>query len=84
MKRRDALPLPEPCALRRDDAAAYVGVSPGTFDKAVRAGQLPQPVMIGSCPVWPRWKLHQALDPSGSDSANSWDAAIRDASIPSV
>lgn len=33
--------------LRRPEAAAYVGVSVGTFDEWVRAGTMPEPIRIG-------------------------------------
>ncbi len=59
--RRDRLPLPEPAALRREDAAAYCGLGPATFDKAVAAGELPPAKVIAGVRVWPRAALDAAL-----------------------
>ena len=58
------LPMPEPFALRREAAAAYVGLSAGHFDKAVDSGLFPQPVDLAGVKVWTRRALEQALDPS--------------------
>ena len=58
------MPLPEPFALRREAAAAYVGLSAGHFDKAVDEGAMPEPTNLVGVKVWTRRALEQALDPS--------------------
>jgi excisionase family DNA binding protein len=60
--RPSALPpsLP-PRGLSREEAAAYVGVSPGTFDKMVAAGEMPAPKMIRARRVWDRVALDTAF-----------------------
>ena len=70
--RRDILPRPEPFGLRREVAAAYVGLSCGAFDRAVAEGQLPRPREIGGCKVWSRRALERALDEL-STPVNPWD-----------
>ena len=71
--RKNILPMPEPVGLRRADAAAYVGLSAGTFDKAVDLGAMPQPVDIAGVKVWSRRALERALDPEAAIPANPWD-----------
>ena len=39
----------EPRGLRRDDAAAYVGVGATKFDELVAAGRMPKPFRIDGC-----------------------------------
>jgi predicted DNA-binding transcriptional regulator AlpA len=53
--RGDILPtsLP-PRGLRREEAAAYIGVSPSTFDKMVADGRMPIPKRINARTVWDR------------------------------
>lgn len=48
-------------ALRRCDAAQYLGISPGHFDKLVSSGILPAPRDADGVKVWLRWELDQAL-----------------------
>ncbi|MFP4125187.1 MAG: helix-turn-helix transcriptional regulator [Alphaproteobacteria bacterium] len=50
--------------LRRERAAAYVGVSAGTFDDLVRRGQLPRPRLLadGRVKVWDRADLDAVLE----------------------
>ena len=47
--------------LRRDEAAAYVGLSPSTFDNMVRVGKLPMPKKWGSASVWDMHRLDQRV-----------------------
>ena len=73
-RRRDVLPasLP-PRGLRRAEAAAYIGVSAGTFDKLVEQGAMPGPKSIMSCKVWDREEVDRAFAalPDTSE-ANPW------------
>lgn len=48
--------------LRRDVAAAYVGVSPASFDKMVADGTMPQPVRWRTCVLWDRRQIDLAVD----------------------
>jgi hypothetical protein len=66
--RRDRLPLPTPAGLRREDAAAFVGLSPGTFDRAVANGELPAGREIAGCRVWSVAGLAAALDARASET----------------
>ena len=72
-ERARILPLPEPIALRRIHAAAYVGLSAGHFDKAVNDGAMPQPTDVSGVNVWPCRKLQRALDPDAFVPVNPWD-----------
>jgi predicted DNA-binding transcriptional regulator AlpA len=61
--RRDTLPtsLP-PRGLSREQAAAYYGVSAGTFDEMVQDGRAPSPKVINKRNVWDRHALDLAFD----------------------
>jgi predicted DNA-binding transcriptional regulator AlpA len=61
--RRDTLPtsLP-PRGLSREQAAAYYGVSAGTFDDMVQDGRAPSPKIINRRLVWDRHALDLAFD----------------------
>ncbi|MFZ2869361.1 helix-turn-helix transcriptional regulator [Zavarzinia sp.] len=55
--------LPDwPRMLSRDQAAAYLGVSVGTFTREVAAGQWPQPLDRGRRKTWDRFALDRTLD----------------------
>lgn len=75
MPRFTALPpnLP-PRLISRAAAAAYVGVSPGTFDQKVKDGDMPQPKIINRRRLWDVRELDAAIDalPSEGDK-NPWD-----------
>lgn len=47
--------------LRREAAAAYIGVSPRKFSQLVADGLMPPPVKIGGCVIWDRQKLDDAF-----------------------
>ena len=75
----DLLPpsLP-PRGLRREEAAAYIGVSPSTFDKMVADGRMPIPKRINARTVWDRKRIDLAFDALSDgvdDCANPWDVA---------
>jgi predicted DNA-binding transcriptional regulator AlpA len=57
-----------PRGLRREAAAAYVGVSPSTFDQWVVEGAMPQPKRRGGVVVWDRWALDTAFDALDGDA----------------
>lgn len=51
-----------PRGLSREQAAAYWGVSVGTFAKLVEDGRAPQPKLINSRQIWDRLALDLAFD----------------------
>lgn len=59
----------EPRGLSREQAAAYVGVSPTLFDQLVASGQMPAPRRINSRSVWDRRDIDSAFDRLPQDSA---------------
>ena len=63
LERRNILPdsLP-PRGLCRVEAAAYIGVSPSTFDKMIQEGLMPPAKRINTRCVWDRRKLDLAFD----------------------
>lgn len=64
----DAKPVSDlvPRLLSREMAARYVGLSPNTFDKEVRAGTFPRSVALRASTrkLWDRVALDRALDSS--------------------
>ena len=48
--------------LRREQAAAYVGVSPSSFDTMVREGAMPEPARWRGCVLWDRRQIDLAMD----------------------
>lgn len=72
-----ARPLPFECprGLNRAEAASYVGVSPGTFDKLVQDGRMPKPKRVGARLIFDRFAVDlafTALDEDG-ESKNDFD-----------
>ena len=62
-RRSDMAGLPYwPRCLSRDQAAAYVGVSPGKFDQEVEAGIWPPGEHRGGRVLWDRTLLDMAQD----------------------
>ncbi|MGY6662220.1 MAG: helix-turn-helix transcriptional regulator [Glycocaulis sp.] len=61
--------------LRRQEAAAYIGVSPNTFERLVNDGRMPKAKRIYSRLVWDRYELDSAFEmlESGDDEANPVD-----------
>jgi predicted DNA-binding transcriptional regulator AlpA len=64
-----------PRGLSREQAAAYVGVSPSLFDTLVKDGRMPAPKHINARTVWDRLQLDAAFAalPSNDAPANPWD-----------
>ena len=69
-----------PRGLSREEAAAYIGVSPSLFDILVKDGRMPGPKRINSRVVWDRLKLDVAfevLDDTDADGTDDeWRAAV--------
>lgn len=70
-------PLPFDCprGLNRAEAARYVGVSPGTFDKLVADGLMPKAKRVRSRLIFDRQELDLAFSALGeeADSKNDFD-----------
>ena len=77
MARNDALPISlAPRGLCREQAAQYVGISPGTFDTMVTDGRMPAPKRIGTRKVWDRHALDISFAGLPDEAeANPWDTA---------
>jgi excisionase family DNA binding protein len=59
--------------LSRDEAAMYVGISPGKFDEMVKDGRMPGAIRIDGRKVWDVRALDLAFDDLPRDDApNSW------------
>lgn len=85
-----ACPLPSVLGLNREQAAAFVGISPSLFDKAVEAGTMPQSRLIGTRKIWDADELaasFKAIPHKGSQASfeeplsegNAWDNAKSEA-----
>jgi len=66
-----------PRGLSREEAAAYVGIAPTTFDEMVDDGRMPRPKAIGARRIWDRWRLDKAFsalpDTEGAtDQGDTW------------
>lgn len=55
--------------LRREDAAAYIGVSPSKFDDWVRRQLMPNPKRQDGVVVWDRFALDAAFEALGAEDA---------------
>jgi len=78
MKNKPESILPQslsPRGLSREQAAAYVGISPSLFDALVKDGRMPVPKRINSRTIWDRLQLDEAFTalPSNEAAANPWD-----------
>jgi len=71
-----ALPIHERRVFNRDEAASYVGVSPGHFKKLVKEGVMPGPLTsYGRACRWDKAALEQALDSArGADRSKAFNA----------
>ena len=69
-----------PRGLSREEAAAYIGVSPSLFDILVKDSRMPGPKRINSRVVWDRLKLDVAfevLDDTDADGTDDeWRVAV--------
>jgi excisionase family DNA binding protein len=73
----DTRPVPRR-GLSREEAAVYVGVSPGKFDQLVNDGRMPGPRRIDGRKVWDVRELDLCFDnlPRADGptlAGNSWD-----------
>jgi hypothetical protein len=72
-------PLPlslPPRGINREQAAAYIGVSPSLFDEMVKDARMPLPKIINSRKVWDRQRLDEAFSAlPDKQTRNPWDDA---------
>jgi excisionase family DNA binding protein len=62
--------------LSHDEAAMYIGVSPGKFDNMIGDGRMPAPRRIDGRKVWDVRELDLAFDALPRDdvvAGNSWE-----------
>lgn len=84
-EKKEQLPSAEPArlvvfprrALRREEAARYVALSPRKFDQLVKDGRMPKPARIDGAVLWDMRQLDWVLDDifQHDDEAepNPWD-----------
>ena len=82
MKRSSENILPQslaPRGLSREQAAAYVGISPSLFDMLIKDGRMPTPKRINARTVWDRLQVDAAFAalPGNDETANPWDERRR-------
>lgn len=83
--RHRVLPPPTARLLSRPEAAAYVGVSPTTFDRMMGDGFMPAPKKVYGRVLWDVRELDAAIDclPGGGvstkveDEENEWNEVLR-------
>ena len=78
---QNVLPLSlPPRGLSREQAAAYVGISPSLFDMLIKDGRMPGPKRINSRVVWDRLKLDAAFealaDTADGSTDDEWKVAV--------
>lgn len=79
-QRAEVLPLSlPPRGLAREQAAAYIGVSPSLFDTMVVDGRMPKPKKANARTIWDRLALDRAFTrlPGGDpEDADDWTAEV--------
>ena len=63
-----------PRGLSREQSAAYIGVSPSTFDKLINEGVMPGPKKLRGRLVWDRKRIDECFDALNDDGDNPWDS----------
>ena len=58
--------------LNREQAAAYVGVSPGTFDAMIAEGLMPPPKRYRTRTIWDVQALDLAFEALPGDEKDTW------------
>jgi predicted DNA-binding transcriptional regulator AlpA len=66
----------QPRGLRRDEAAAYLGIGPTKFDDWVSRGLLPRPKKQDGVVIWDRLALDRAFQELPDGGANVIDMAL--------
>jgi predicted DNA-binding transcriptional regulator AlpA len=62
-----------PRGLSRVQAAAYIGVSPSTFDKLIGQGAMPGPKKLLGRVVWDLKRVDECFDALDDAGHNPWD-----------
>lgn len=65
-----------PYGFNREEAAAYVGVSPRTFDKMLSEGKMPVARVYGARKIWLRDELEacaKGLSKEGVSERDPWE-----------
>ncbi|MCZ4091668.1 helix-turn-helix transcriptional regulator [Sinorhizobium psoraleae] len=65
--------------LNREQASAYIGVSPSLFDEMVADGRMPKPKKANARTIWDRRALDRAFDrlPGGDpEEPDDWEAEL--------
>ncbi|WP_425419763.1 hypothetical protein [Oricola indica] len=57
-----ALPPSERRCLDRKEAASYVNVSVGSFDKLIQEGKMPRPIQLLRRKVWDKQMIDRMID----------------------
>ena len=69
-----------PRGLSREQAAAYVGISPSLFDILVKDSRMPEPTRINSRVIWDKLKLDEAFealaDTEAASTEDQWKVAV--------
>ncbi|MGN6487254.1 MAG: helix-turn-helix transcriptional regulator [Devosia sp.] len=76
LRRRSVLPETlQPIGLSREEAAAFICVSPSKFDEMVRDWRMPKPKRIDARRVWDRRQVEKAFAklPGGDEELNEHD-----------
>ena len=69
-----------PRGLSREEAAAFIGISPSLFDILVKDGRMPKPKRINARTVWDRIRLDAAFealaDTDDASAEDEWKVAV--------
>jgi len=67
--------------LKREEAAAYIGVGPTLFDDMVADGRMPRPRLVNARRIWSRFELEAAFGrlPSAGGGEAAQDNPYADA-----
>jgi predicted DNA-binding transcriptional regulator AlpA len=73
----------EPRGLRRDVAAAYLGVSPSYFDQLIAKNLVPVSRRLGTVMIWDRRELDQCFSEifENNDCNDQWDYLLSNKGI---
>lgn len=61
-----------PRMMRKSTAAAYLDLAEAAFQRAVDAGDLPQPIIFGGRPMWSRPSLDERCEHLAGENAYDW------------
>lgn len=61
-----------PALLKRDQAMAYLSLTPAKFEAAMLAGEIPYPIMVGGQERWSRAQMDEYLDRLTGGGKDDW------------